>query len=477
MTDKASQTKAAQPAHAPVVEEEQPYESPLAALLLLAPADLPNHPTAQPLRNRALLNHQARHGNQAVLRMLQRGPDPAPADPNVKTGLDASMIKVTVMKTPSGGGNVSVKKVGSGPDGYAQIESPKIEGEYGVTLDPSIKIGDKAEIKVGPVQTMTSSERVGIYKKDGKVVAEQRFSLGQTRDARPLSYDGKETFVAESPFYDKPQPLKDADPTASVHFIDRPSLRMPLEFGGGQLAGLRGADRFITSIGAKRDGTIITMNPFGWQVDWTTELGADFSVPTDANGNPISKGISTWEEKRGVAIDSPQVARDLLQHADAIFSFKSLDAALATPNSLLIVGLPAARRNDPDSANFMEQALKQKNPTFTIRIEAIKTATHNTWSADEDVLEVFANIVKQIPNKGPYTMKAGASQSVDVTLSELADASAINESAEMSVWLGGAKDVAILGEFVKFPFPFTGVQTLRLSKDQNGEYRVYLNIS
>jgi hypothetical protein len=474
MTDKATQTKAAKPEHAPVVEEEQQaYESPLAALLTLAPADLPNHPTAQPLRNQAILNRQVRYGNQAVQRMLQRDP----ADPNVKTGLDASMLKVTVMKTPSGGGNVSVKKVGSGADGYAQIESPKIEGEYGVTLDPSIKIGDQAEIKVGPVQTMTSSERVGIYKKDGKVVAEQRFSLGQSRDARPLSYDGKETFVAESPFYDKHESIKDANPTVSVHFIDRPSLRMPLEFGGGQLAGLRGADSFITSVGAKRDGTVITMNPFGWKVDWTTELGADFSVPTDANGNPISKGVSTWDEKQGVAIDSPQVARDLLQHADAIFSFKSLDAAVATPSSLLIAGLPAARRNDPASAAFMEQALTQKNPTFTIRIEAAKTATHNILSADEDIMEAFANIVKQTPTKGPYTMKAGSSQSFTATLSELADASALNESAVLNVWLGGTAESAILGEFAKFPFPFTGAQTLKLNKNQTGTYQIYVNIS
>lgn len=41
----------------------------------------------------------------------------------------------------------------------------------------------------------------------------------------------------------------------------------------------------------------------------------------------------------------------------------------------------------PGLTAFMEQALKQKNPTFTIQIEAAKTATHNTFSADEDVLE------------------------------------------------------------------------------------------
>lgn len=475
MTDKATQTKAPQPAHAPIVEDEQQaYESPLAALLTLAPADMPNHPTAQPLRNRSILSLQARHGNQAVQRMLQRDP----ASPSAKTGLDASMLKVTVMKAPSGGGNVSVSKVGTGADGYAQVQSPKIEGEYGVTLDPTITIGSSSAIKVGIVQTMTSSERVGVYKKDGKVVAEQRFSLGQTRDARPLTYKiGEPTFLAESPFYDKPETISDNIPTASLHFVDAPSMRLPLEFGGGQLAGLRGADRFNTSVGAKRDGTIITMNPFGWQVEWTTDLGNDFSVPTDANGNPLSKGITTWSEKQGIAIDSPQAARDLLKNADAIFSFKSLDAALATPNSLLIVGLPAARRNDPDSAAFMEQALKQKNPTFTIRIEAAKTATHNTFSADEDVLEVFANIVKQTPNKGPYTMQAGSSQSMDVTLSELVEPSALNDSLELSVWLGGASGVAILGEYAKFPFPFTGVQTVKLHKDQTGTYQVFVNIS
>src|SRR5947208_570482 len=235
------------------------------------------------------------------------------------------------------------------------------------------------------------------------------------RDARPLKYaedkDKKEVFAAEPPFYDRPKDLSDTMPSATVEFMDQPTMALPLEFGGGKLAAIRGADKFNTSVGAKRAGLIITMNPFGWQVDWTTELKEDYSI----------------------AMNTEEWAKLALKDQPWVMKFTSVEAAMTESALSLLLGLLAAREADPASAAFMAEALKKKNAAFSIGVNVNRSIDRGiVW--EEDAVSVFAHLHKQSDTQGPVTLANGQSHTWSIAFNDYADPASINMNTIISVW-------------------------------------------
>ena len=431
-------------------------------------------------REQAVMRMQAQRGNRAVARVIARrlSVQRQPTDPSVTPGLDASMLHVNITAKPAPSGTVTTSIQGSGEQGRLTATSPLIRFTASVTLDPKVNLGGSDLIKVGPVQTLMSTERTGIYKKDGKVVAELSQVHGMVRDARPLKYaedkDKKEVFAAEPPFYDRPKDLSDTMPSATVEFMDQPTMALPLEFGGGKLAAIRGADKFNTSVGAKRAGLIITMNPFGWQVDWTTELKDDYSIATDEKGNPLAKGISTWAEEKGIALNTEEWAKLALKDQPWVMKFTSVEAAMTESALSLLLGLLAAREADPASAAFMAEALKKKNAAFSIAVRLNRSIDRGiVW--EEDAVSVFAHLHKQSDTQGPVTIANGQSHTWSIAFNDIADPASINMNTIMSVWAGGGtKKKPILGEFAEFPYPFSGAKTIQPSDAEykTGEYLI-----
>ena len=436
-------------------------------------------------REQTVMHLQAQRGNRAVARMLakRRAVQRQPVDPSVTQGLDASMLHVAITEKPAPSGTVTTSVQGSGDKGMLTATSPLIRFKATVSLDAKVNLGGTDIIKVGPVQTMTSTERVGVYKKDGKVVAEFSQSHGMVRDARPLAYQGDEKkgefFAAEPPFYDRPKDLSDTIPTTTVEFMDQPTMGLPLEFGGGKLAAIRGADKFNTSVGAKRGGQIITMNPFGWQVDWTTELKEDYSIATDDKGNPLAKGISTWAEQQGIALNTDEWAKLALKDQPWVMKFTSVEAAMTESALSLLLGLVAAREADPASAAIIEEALKKKNAAFAVAVKLNRSVDRGiVW--EEDAVSVFAHLSKQSDTQGPVTIANGKSHSWSIAFNDIADPAAINGGSVLSVWAGGGThDKPILGEFAEFPYPFSGSKTIQVSNadQKTGEYLITVGFS
>jgi len=209
-------------------------------------------------------NINAKQGNhhlqRAVTHTIARQDDKK--DKRVMKGIDLSMLEIAITKPITLSGSLSTKKIGEGQSGIVAVQAPKINFSARVDLSKDVELSKEGEsfIKVGPIQTMTSSQRIGIYKKGNKEVAKYTNQFGQTRDSRRFKYNddkpGEEGFPAERPFYDKPEGITNNDTYQFVTFEDKPTMTLPLEFGGGKLSRIEGADTFNTSIGLKRGGQI-----------------------------------------------------------------------------------------------------------------------------------------------------------------------------------------------------------------------------
>ena len=448
-------------------ETVDPLASPFVGLSSHSFAPPPNNLI---LRQKQALQLQNVIGNQSAQRhFLQR--DEAPNE--ISKGLDASMLNVVVTQPPSSTGQVTATT----QDKLLLLNAPEINYKATVSLSDRVTLGNEnGVIKVGPVQTLVSSTRTGVYKKGGVVVAEYTKTLASVRDARPLSYHddaNRSQFVAESPFYDRHQTITDSLTECQVHFMDRPTFPLPLELGGGHLAAVRGSDNFNTSIGAKREGAgIITLNPFGWGVDWTLDLAENYSIINDAEGNSIAKGISIWKEFQGIAIDSPMYAKLQSSQTPEVMIFHTLEAAMSESPLSLLGLLLTTRAHDPAGVAHIEEALRQKNPTFNITVTTIKTAT--SWGDD---MGMFAHITKQTELYPLPDMDEEESRVTPVSFNSLCDPASIQADSQLSVWVGGEGE-AILGDSVTFPLPFLGSKTVFVSSyDKNGgEYLVSVKL-
>jgi hypothetical protein len=450
-------------------------------------ADIPAYTNNRSLRQNAVSQMQKHSGNTAVQAQINHaqmsrlvsprlhadsGHIARDEDEDVNKGLDASMLAVNMSTPPASGGKVSVQKTGDGPGGMVKLTAPHIAYTAGVSLANGVKLGsENGAIKVGPVQTLVSSVRTGVYQKGNSVVAEMSQNLSNLRDARPLRYaddTSKSTFTAESPFYDKHGVITDMAPAHTVNFEDQPKFALPVEFGGGRLVAVNGADEFNTSVGAKRENVgTITMNPFGWKVDWSLNLAEDYSIKKDKDGNPIASEIAIWEETRGLVIDSETYAREVAGSTPYIFTFKTLEAAMTESAASLWAALLPARQHDPAAAKNIEEALRQKNPSFNVKLTVAETAT---WGSD--TIGVFANAGKQSATRGPFALNKGESETISFKLTEIMDPGNVTSASQLSVWAGGHGDEAILGEFLELPHPFTGSGSIAVT-DSDGDVGHY----
>jgi hypothetical protein len=398
----------------------------------------------------------------------------------VKSGLDASLLLAVITKPINAGGQVTTRKEGEGEKAIVKVTSPQITFSAGVSLAAGVKLGeDSRYIKIGTVQTLVSSNRVGVYKKGEQVVAEYANTMSMARDTMQFAYGaGEERFAAEPPFYDRPKTISDQHPSEFIDFKDQPGFGLPLEFGGGRLAAVKGSDHFNTSIGAKRDNTIITLNPFGWEVNWDATLDADFNVANDAEGKTTAHGIKTFEEKTGIVMDVGPSTLDLAKGMQPAFTFTSVEAAMNESAIILWLALAASRQRDPASAVFIEEALRKKNPAFRVLLTVDRSATRG-WldSGSTDAIESFAHVTKQSPVKGPYSVAQGKSQAIDFNLNEILDPVSVNAASKLSVWAGGQKESGILGDFVELSYPFLSQGTIVPYKgEKRGEYRIEVTL-
>ena len=308
-------------------------------------------------------------------------------DDNIKTGLDKSMLNVT--STPAvqkGALSVSNKTLQTTDDGV-HVQSPMIEASASFKLKDDIKLGkENPLIYVGPIQTLMSSSRIGVYKKNGKVVAEEVQKTEEIRDAS-LGGTRQNPIKPPKPFYFglngyTPGRLSENNRIIDNYkFMDRPGFALYKKFADGQLSAVKGRDVFNTSWGAKREDTVLTFNPFTWEVDWNVDLDQSYSMI----GKPSDLQIA--DARTAVIKDTEEIALDK-GVTKYISVYHTIDAAMTQSAAKLWSDLLPSRNYDASKAVNIEEALRQKNPSFEVSITA-----ENIVNAFSDDLDTFFTIL------------------------------------------------------------------------------------
>ncbi len=393
------------------------------------------------------LHVQRTAGNRALQQMLQgtagavpvqRDPTPpvappatapAPGAPAAGKPLDASMLKVKGGQ-PQLTGTVTVAPAGT--DTVRVLGPAANIAPVSVEIDPAVKLGPGKAIMVGPVQSLLGSERVGVYREDGAAAAnapiEQHFTLGQSRDGARGHYSpGEPAFErAQAPFFLPPQTLSDVhaydtltfNENGSAGLFDQPSWQLPLTTGKAKLVETRGQDSFITSIGAQQDGTLIHFNPTKWAIPWAVK-----------NIDAAHKGVG-GAGTSAPTTDVPPVVDGKIaafQPGQNWINFPTLADALGADAVTLMDNLPGAKANDPTSYTNTVEALRQKNPTLTIKLTVV--VTHGNIGRDHMFLSVAGS---KVAARQEFRLNNGNSTDVTLRLNDVFDPAIIVGSASIN---------------------------------------------
>ena len=297
-------------------------------------------------------------------RVIQR--DTAAATKLNKDNISAAMFNGTVVSSQKSG-SVSLQDSGKNE---LQVKSPVIEIIVDAGLKPNIELDSGVSVEAGPIQTMTVSDRTGIYRhggKGGEIMFQQRIVKPLSRDAAQNTDGGG---YPPPPWYYRPQnPISQAQ----VRLHDEPWFALPKRLGNAVLTEIKGTSEFVSSIAVRIVGTdnLIHLYKFKWSVPWDMDIESKIDLNTldeyfTASG---SKGI-IFNDKTA---ETPSALKDTkvanqVENAQWIV-VPSISAAMQLHYKQLISNIIAARANgDTQTANNCIEALKAKNPNLQVTV-------------------------------------------------------------------------------------------------------------
>jgi hypothetical protein len=351
--------------------------------------------------------------------------------------------------------------------------------DVSLTLPDDWKLGS-AHVKVGPIQTLLSSSRIGVYQRDGKTV-EQEKTMGQVRDAAEGQYTPGDTAFApvEAPFYSG-NPGEGGDPAnskpdvwngdgaefgAKVVMRDQPKMSLPKKLPSGEpLVAIKGSDEFNTSAGFKAStGDIIGLAPFEWSLSWDTPVSAEGNAEPD----PARDAITTRPTDEAV-IENTEDYANLIARQE----YDSVEEAMQESAWTLLRMLPKVRARNPRSGGFIAQALSAKNPSFQVTVfpdRGVGQQRIEPGGVGPSVTMVVSGTITKTGPSHTVTARQGTGNAVTMTFNELADASAVTESSCLNVVV---HESGHLGGGAAIPFPFTGTGSIGQDEGSEGSYRV-----
>jgi hypothetical protein len=267
-------------------------------------------------------------------------------------------------------------------DGPSQGREKVSINAPGVTIKATAKGDDKlAEeefgaqpIEVGFIQNVTSLSRHGIYKKGDKQVAEY------AQDAKKAMHDHMtvgdtpridvRNWAGKPPFYGPPSQITNRLDSKAISMYDRPGYDLPMKYGGGHLAEIRGADRFTTTVAAKRGEEIHKAESREWAIPWNMQIQTN-----KPRGQLLGEGSALEDAKKTDKHVTELGGKTAFDLGDGII-LESLDAAMATDFHWLLMELPRARgakeANLSDkhvkTYEYMLQALRAKDATYQLTL-------------------------------------------------------------------------------------------------------------
>ena len=385
---------------------------------------------------------------------------PAPTTTPIPHPLNAGMFDVSGAQ-PSLNGNVSARP----SEGQVTIESPNITFNATATLHGDVQLDQNETLKVGPTQTLLGSNRVGIYRRggtrDGEIIAEQKAHVGQVRDAQWQSNpDGSVRADVEAPWYSRPSTITETNRTAQVNYLDKPSFDLPTAVGEGRLTETRGADTFITSLAAKRDGQIVHLSSSHWEVPWALTIDAAHT----GHGSAVTGGSSAVAPP---TLDGPIA----VQAAQEWLAFSSIEAAMTASNRVLLDHLLAAKTGNADAYHNIVEALRRKNPTVSVQITINST---DSWVGTDD-LELVAQGTQR---RSLGTVNDRGTRSETFQLCDLIDPLAINSSTNLEFELFNHNTFGPSApSTMSWIFPFTTASGVMTNGGGGGRYTLSGSIS
>ena len=227
-------------------------------------------------------------------------------------------------------------------------------------------------IEVGYIQTLRSSNRVGIYTKGGNETSRDRSSVPKSRDARPYVDQRGAKSVSRPPWYDSEKggvTGLSSGGDAKIHTIDKPSFVLNAKADdGAELTATEGTENFVLSVAAKPFGSGTATPIPGGSIKW----GFSWSQSIDAKGAGSGGGAATQSPDQGEDVSSEgEIAKNSMH---SWLDFKTKEQAKMHSASTLVDNLGKASAAGPDAAIALAstvEALRDINPRFTATVDAI----------------------------------------------------------------------------------------------------------
>ncbi|MCA9986311.1 MAG: hypothetical protein KDE59_18510 [Anaerolineales bacterium] len=450
-----SQDKAAKPAG------PAPQASPEWAAELPAPAAaFARLSGSGPVNPDDILNMQRTVGNQAVQRFLDsRTETRVQRDPDPVEHIDASMFTV------SGGDLQHDGVVTAGPaDDLVQvsINAPRITFSATVDKHDDAVLGAGNFVSVGPVQTLNSSQRVGIYRlggdPNGPIVTRHNQAVGQVRDAQWNTNDDGEIYAtAPEPFYSQPSLISDGSPSATVNYLDQPGFELAPSIGQGILTEVEGAESFTLSVAVKKGEELVHLKNHNWSVDW--------NVPITPLGRTEGSAIQSSATTDNPAVTSGNIA---VQMVRSWLGFPTVEAAMGVSSHTLMSNLIPARQNDTTSYNNIVEALRRKNPAIKIWLTVEETA--ETFGADEIEVTLTGS---SSATEGPVTLNDNEWDTFDFHLLDVLDPGDISEDSSITISAADTGMISNDAATIPWNYPFAeSRRSYTMSGGGGGRYSV-----
>ena len=345
------------------------------------------------------------------------------------------------------------------------ITAPHVLTNANVELKPNIILGSNESIQLGPVQTLLSSERVGVYrqggKPDGKIVSEHHCSVGTIRDAMWKDGESDPEPIVEDPWYSQFSEISNTVRKASVNLNDRPSFTIPRSLSNGILTETYGQDRFITSITAQQENQLVPLVSTHWEIPWAMAINEQSS---DLGSEIIAKSTS---EDPSTTTPSTANGKIAVAAAKEWITFPTLESAMKGDINVLMQNLATLKSEDSDSWLNCVEALRQRNPKFNIVL--VVKETSGWFGKDEIEFSAAGDSRRQLEK---ITLSQGESKRMSFSLSSLFDPINLDASTEL---VFNAKHVGWLSDNTaraEWPYPFTSQKDPVKMKDGDGDYYI-----
>jgi hypothetical protein len=325
------------------------------------------------------------------------------------------------------------------------IQSAGVNYDGKVSLVTGVKLGSES-IKAGIIQTLNSSERIGVYTRKDKegnteVVSERRSSLGLCPDAITKDENGKPIPVYP-PFYVRPITLSDQNSTAEIITSDRPSASFPATIGTGDnkgtLTSTRGADCFSSSLAIQHENEepIHLEKKFKWSQNWSMLI-------VDESQLELGPSVESEKTEEAPAVPGGDVANVKGNNDNYINAYTNQEAAnsaLKAAPAEFLQSLSRHKVKAPDSYELMLKALSSSSIKVKVTVE------DNDKSTGKDKITVIASFSAS-KDKSLYLNKRQSGE-IDFSAKEVFEPRYLDEKSIISLWINGKST-----EW-KFPFSY-----------------------